>query len=103
MHHLKDSSPVSTSGSITDVPSAMRAESSMNCFKTSLLPQHRPIYESLYKGSLNKFHQSGLINGRKEAGEDVPNRESPSWTTCPIVTELTKDSQHGQSIYLTPE
>jgi len=42
-----------------NIPRAVKTEHSMTAFKTSMLPLKRSMYESLYKGNLNRFHQSG--------------------------------------------
>lgn len=45
-----------------NIPNAVKVEHSMTSFKTSMLPLKRSMYESLYKGNLNRFHQSGKVS-----------------------------------------
>lgn len=42
------------------VTPAMKIENSMTCFKRSMLPEKRSMYESLYKQTLNRYSLSGL-------------------------------------------
>ena len=43
---------------------AMKIDNSMSCFKRSMLPEKRSMYESLYKQSLNRFALSGNAPGQ---------------------------------------
>ena len=54
-----------------NIPRAVKTEHSMTAFKTSMLPQKRSMYESLYKGNLNRFHQSDLIEQFLKENHDL--------------------------------
>jgi len=74
------------------VTPAMKVENSLTCFKRSMLPEKRSMYESLYKQTLNRYSLSGLPSGKN--AQEAPGGEQVE----PMVVDQDHQVQDNQDI-----
>ena len=74
------------------VTPAMKVENSLICFKRSMLPEKRSMYESLYKQTLNRYSLSGLPSGKN--AQEAPGGEQVE----PMVVDQDHQAQDNQDI-----